>query len=94
MQYQTGQSIPARHDWPGAVIPIRCVLCHSPHWLFWPSWDLRELLFSLCGGRNNAAVPLSSWYTCQLPSPAYTCKALLGHYSVNVTLLIFQDTRL
>lgn len=50
--------------------------------------------FHFVGAGTTAAVPLSSWCTCQLPSPAYTCKALLGHYSVNVTLLIFQDTRL
>lgn len=86
MQYQTGQSIPARHDWPGAVIPIRCVLCHSPHWLFWPSWDLRELLFSLCGGRNSRCGPLvpgahaSYRHQPTRVKPCWAITLLMSHY--------------
>lgn len=56
MQYQTGQSIPEETRLAWGSHPHQ--LCHSPHWLFWPSWDLRELLFSLWGGRNNSCGPL------------------------------------
>lgn len=44
------------------------------------------------GQEQCQLLSLISWCTCQQPSPSHSCKALLGYSSVNVTLLIFQDS--
>lgn len=94
MHYQTGQSIPeeTRLAWQGSRSYQGCAVSTAPAGspAFLGPWELSLPLWG--GGSASCCPSFPGTHACNCRQPM--CKAPLGQPSVNVTLLIFKDTRL